>query len=81
MFAASLLMLGSCSEKEIAEVPVQTGDEIHFGPSTPDKLILGQYMILLLRIQMVIGISLYIGSRTMKSLYIVRRPHSRHRSL
>lgn len=38
MFAASLLMLGSCSEKEIAEVPVQTGDEIHFGPSTPDKV-------------------------------------------
>lgn len=24
--------------KEIAEVPVQTGDEIHFGPSTPDKV-------------------------------------------
>ena len=38
MIAASLLMLGSCSEKEIAEVPVQTGDEIHFGPSTPDKV-------------------------------------------
>lgn len=38
IFAASLLMLGSCSEKEIAEVPVQTGDEIHFGPSTPDKV-------------------------------------------
>lgn len=38
MFAASLLVLGSCTEKENIGTPVQTGDEIHFGFSTPDKV-------------------------------------------
>lgn len=38
MFAASLLVLGSCAEKENIGTPVQTGDEIHFGISTPDKV-------------------------------------------
>lgn len=38
MFAASLLVLGSCTEKENIGTPVQTGDEIHFGISTPDKV-------------------------------------------
>lgn len=38
LFVASLLVFGSCTEQEIIEVPVQTGDEIHFGLSTPDKV-------------------------------------------
>ena len=38
MFATSLLVLGSCTEQELTSIPVQTGDEIHFGFSTPDKV-------------------------------------------
>lgn len=38
MFAASLLVLGSCTEQELTSIPVQTGDEINFGISTPDKV-------------------------------------------
>lgn len=38
MFTVSLLVLGSCTEKENIGTPVQTGDEIHFGFSTPDKV-------------------------------------------
>lgn len=38
IFAVSLLMLGSCTEQEIAGVPVQTGDEISFGIAAPDKV-------------------------------------------
>lgn len=38
MFTVSLLVLGSCTEKENIGTPVQTGDEIHFGISTPDKV-------------------------------------------
>ena len=38
VFAVSLLMLGSCTEQEITGVPVQTGDEIHFGIAAPDKV-------------------------------------------
>lgn len=38
MFAASLLMLGSCTEQDEVSTPVQTGDEISFGIAAPDKL-------------------------------------------
>lgn len=38
MFTASLLVLGSCTEQELTSIPVQTGDEINFGISTPDKV-------------------------------------------
>lgn len=38
MFATSLLVLGSCTEQELTSIPVQTGDEINFGISTPDKV-------------------------------------------
>lgn len=38
MFAASLLMLGSCTEQDEVSTPVQTGDEISFGSSTPEKV-------------------------------------------
>lgn len=35
---ASLLVLGSCSEQEETITPVQTGEEINFGLSTPKKV-------------------------------------------
>ena len=38
MFTASLLVLGSCTEQELTSIPVQTGDEINFGISTPEKV-------------------------------------------
>mgnify|MGYP000629841269 FL=1 len=38
MLAASLLLLGSCAEQEEMGTPIQTGDEIHFGLSTPGEV-------------------------------------------
>lgn len=38
MLAASLLMLGSCTEQEEIGTPIQTGDEISFGLSTPGEV-------------------------------------------
>lgn len=38
ILAAFLLILGSCTEQEKVMVPVQTGDEINFGFSTPEKV-------------------------------------------
>lgn len=38
MLAASLFVLGSCAEQDEIEIPVQTGDEINFGISTPEKV-------------------------------------------
>lgn len=38
MLAASLLMLGSCTEQEEIGTPIQTGDEISFGISTPGEV-------------------------------------------
>ena len=38
MLAASLLVMGSCAEQEEVGTPVQTGDEISFGISTPGEV-------------------------------------------
>ena len=38
MIATSLLVLGSCAEQEDVITPIQTGDEINFGSSTPEKV-------------------------------------------
>lgn len=38
MIAASLLVLGSCAEQDEIGTPVQTGDEINFGISTPGEV-------------------------------------------
>lgn len=38
MIAASLLVLGSCAEQDEIGTPIQTGDEISFGISTPGEV-------------------------------------------
>ena len=38
MIAASLFVLGSCAEQDEIGTPVQTGDEINFGISTPGEV-------------------------------------------
>lgn len=38
VFAASLLVLGSCTDEEYIGTPIQTGDEIIFGTSTPNEV-------------------------------------------
>lgn len=38
IFAASLLVLGSCTEEEYLGTPIQKGDEISFGTSTPNEI-------------------------------------------
>lgn len=38
VFAASLLVLGSCTDEEYIGTPIQTGDEITFGTSTPNEV-------------------------------------------
>lgn len=38
MFTAFLLVLGSCTDEENIGTPIQTGDEITFGTSTPNEV-------------------------------------------